>query len=226
MAKKRIHTAYFDETGKRLPSVTTVISSLGWNKRALMHWAWKMGVDGLDYKKVSGEAADIGTIAHAMVQDFINRKMQDLDPQHVYSPELEEGKYAPEDVEKASVAFAAFEAWWEQHNIIPKATEMKLASNVHGYGGTLDFVCSLDDRPALVDFKTSKGVYPDHLIQLSAYQQLFAEAQGGRMLDLFLLRIDKETGIFEFYHYPHLGASWEVFQHLLAIHKLQKEIGG
>lgn len=224
MARTSVHTRYYNQSGKRLPSVTTVIGKLGLNKRVLMHWAWKMGTEGKDYRKVTDEAANIGTIAHAMVEDRINEAMEELDPDHVWSPAWSPDQYPEEDIERAKLAFGAFEQWWDQHSIVPKASEMRLSHEQLGYGGTIDFVCSLDDTPALVDFKTSKGVYTDHIIQLAAYQQLFAANQNGMMLDPYLLRIDKYTGQFEFHHLPDLQPYWEIFEHTLEIYRLAKEV--
>jgi len=60
---------YKTADGKRVPGVTTVIGgNLGWNKQALMYWANQVGLDGRNHREVSEEAADTGTIAHAMVE--------------------------------------------------------------------------------------------------------------------------------------------------------------
>ena len=66
---------YKDRNGKRVPGVTTVIGgNLGWNKGALMYWAWNEGVNGRNFRDTSQKAADIGTIAHAMVEAELKDK--------------------------------------------------------------------------------------------------------------------------------------------------------
>jgi len=66
---------YINAKGERVPGVTTIISgNLGWNKQALMYWAWNEGVNGRHYRETSQTAADIGTIAHAMVEADLKGK--------------------------------------------------------------------------------------------------------------------------------------------------------
>lgn len=63
------HPTYLID-GKRVPSVTTVISRFK-ESGALMYWCWDQGRQGLDYRQTRDAAADAGTIAHAMVEAFI-----------------------------------------------------------------------------------------------------------------------------------------------------------
>ena len=74
MAKNRIHTKYQDDMFQPLPSVTTILSII--SKPALVHAAWKLGCQNLDYKKVWGEKATIGTLTHAMIFDHLNKRMK------------------------------------------------------------------------------------------------------------------------------------------------------
>lgn len=53
--------------GTRVPSVTTIISRFK-ESGGLVHWAWQLGIDGKDYRKVRDEAADAGTLAHALLE--------------------------------------------------------------------------------------------------------------------------------------------------------------
>ena len=59
---------YFNKAGQRLPSVTTIISRFK-ESGGLIHWAWNLGREGQDYRQVRDEAADAGTLAHAMIEE-------------------------------------------------------------------------------------------------------------------------------------------------------------
>lgn len=55
--------------------------------------------------------------------------------------------------------------------LIPIANEQVLFSEKHGYAGTFDFICKIDDEYWLIDFKTSQYVWPEHQLQVSAYKE-------------------------------------------------------
>ena len=99
MSRTKVHTIYKNGDGKRLPSVTTILGELGWNKRSLMHWAWKMGCEGEDYRKVSAEAADIGTCAHDMIHC------------HLTGKEFDASVWPQDILDKAETAFLAYLDW-------------------------------------------------------------------------------------------------------------------
>lgn len=67
--------------GKRVPSVTTILNRFK-DSGALMYWAFSQGqayergeIDGLYSKR--DEAAEAGTIAHALVEEFLKGKLTD-----------------------------------------------------------------------------------------------------------------------------------------------------
>lgn len=76
----------------------------------------------------------------------------------------------PEDITvdewKAIMSFAD----WHK-SVKPKtlANEITVFNEEHRYAGTVDYICEIDGERWLIDFKTSKSVYPSHEIQLSAY---------------------------------------------------------
>src|SRR5215467_3652426 len=117
--------------GVRVPGVTTVIgTSLGWNKGALMHWAWSEGKEGRHYRDTQQAAADAGTLAHAMVEAHIQGVPLVPPPGTV-------------DVETARLAYLSFDAfreWFDQSRIDLVETEMHLVSAAHRFGGTPDAV--------------------------------------------------------------------------------------
>lgn len=50
-----------------------------------------------------------------------------------------------------------------------EAAEVKVYSRTHGYAGTCDLIAEIDGRLAVVDLKTSKSVWPEAALQVSAY---------------------------------------------------------
>ena len=90
-----------------------------------------------------------------------------------------------------------------------------------GFGGTIDLYASIDGEPTLVDFKTGRGLYPEMVYQLAAYQQLIVEA-GYLFGQARLLRIGRNADEgFEEKVVRDLAREWDIFCHCLAIYKLQ-----
>lgn len=162
---------YKTSDGKRVPGVTTVIgTSLGWGKEGLLHWAWECGMEGLDFREERKNAANAGTLAHALAEADV--KGLPAPPAPFDSSEQER-----KDREKAETAFGAYKDWKEMTRLKLVYSEVSLVSDELRVGGTLDLVAETElggkKRLDLIDIKTSNGLYEEHLIQISAYMHLW-----------------------------------------------------
>jgi hypothetical protein len=219
---------YRNTGGARIPSVTTIISRFK-DSGALMKWAYSTGRDhgrlealGHDAPAslydVSSKAADIGTAAHAMVEE----RIRGYDPYNADTyMEL-----PPEDREKARNAFSMYEQWAAQSRLEIVDQEMQLVSEVHGFGGTPDAIGLINGELCLVDWKTSNGVYADYLLQLAAYRVLWEENHPDKPLTggFHLCRFAKEYGDFAHHYYKELDNAWTMFSHLLAAYRFDAEL--
>lgn len=204
---------YFDSQGNRLPGVTTVLNAWGGNKGALMYWSWNLGMQGIDYKKVSQEAADIGTIAHEMVEADMHGKI------------LDTSKYPPDLVDKAENAFIAFLDWKKLVDYQVVATEISLIDEELGYAGTLDHVL-IKGKLAMADLKTSKAVYGEYWAQVASYGHLWNKAHPDKPIEggYYILQIGKEDGSFSYHHKINIDKYFEFFKYLLGAYKIAKEL--
>ena len=154
--------------GQLVPSITNVLGVL--NKPALPRWAAKVvaeqavamrdslpkldEAEAVDLLKgapwrSSGRAADRGTTIHA----YLEAKLQGLDPHEISG---EAARYR-----KAADAFL------EEWNPKPLAIELTVFGD--GYAGTGDLWATLNNGAvAVLDYKTSKAIYPEAALQLSA----------------------------------------------------------
>lgn len=188
----RPRIGYYDAANKRIPGVTTVISRFK-ESGGLIHWAWQCGVDGLDYRELRDNAASSGTLAHNMVEAEIHGKPYDA------------SNYDAATVAKATQAFGAFQEWREQTQLEVIHTEVPLISQAHRFGGTLDAML-VHGKLSLGDWKTSNGLYPDHLLQLAAYKILWEENHPDMPIEggFHLLRFSKEEGDFHHHYFGNL----------------------
>lgn len=223
-------TKKYKVEGKRVPGVTTVIkTSLGWGKEGLLHWAWEQGMEGLDFREEREKAAGAGTIAHAMCEADIKGWPLPLLPFEADAQERENWL-------KAETAFRAYRDWVELSKLRLIVSEASFVSPKVRCGGTIDAVADFDGRTELIDFKTSKGLYPDHLIQVAAYRELWehgepfeTELTEGRspIHGVHILRFSKE-GDFHHHHWPvaRMEKPWRAFELLRELYDLKKAIEG
>jgi len=165
------------KTGDLLPSVTNVLSVL--NKPALPRWAAKVvaeqavamrdslpkldEAEAVDMLKgapwrSSGRAADRGTTIHA----YLETRLQGLEPKEISG-----------EAARFRKAADAFLADWE-----PEPVAIELTVFGSGYAGTGDLWCRARGTNVLLDYKTSKAIYPEAALQLAALAHAHLDPDG------------------------------------------------
>ena len=160
-----------------VPSVTNVIGIL--DKPALPRWAAKMvaeraaqmksalmnmdNPDIVDMLKAvpwqrSGRAADRGTDIH----DYLEKRLLMCEPDELS--------------DDAQPYQAAADAWLEDWSFDDVWTELTVFHP--RYAGTVDFVARNGDAWVIGDFKTSKAIYDEAALQLSALHNCYTQSDG------------------------------------------------
>jgi hypothetical protein len=171
-------TTNYTVNGAPVPSVTTVIDkTLGWNKDALVRWAYKQGKAGRDLYAARDEAGNIGTLAHYLAECHI----KGLHPDHAYIESF------PEDTKEAGyVAYRNFGKWFKSISFDPLLIEGHLVSEEHGFGGTPDCIAYINGELSIFDLKTSMGIYSDYLIQIcGGYSLLWEESHADQLIERY-----------------------------------------
>lgn len=201
--------------GTIVPGVTTITGRFK-ESGGLLHWAWSQGMEGIDYRRTRDDAGEAGTMAHSMIEAEIHGEPWTAPP------------HADHDiVAKAETSLTNFRRWAAQTGLRITATELPLIDEENRFGGTLDAIGEVMGTLCLVDWKTSNGVYPDYLVQVSAYVHLYELHHPGVQLDgVHLLRVDKEVAGF---HHHHWGRSvtetgWEFFRLARQLYELDKAL--
>jgi hypothetical protein len=170
-----------------------------------------------DFRAAREKAADAGTIAHEMVDNWLHKK------------EFDSGKYEPALVEMAKPAYQAFREWADQSKLEVTETEKPLVSERYRFGGTRDAIF-VNGKRALGDWKSSNAIYPEYLVQLAAYGILDEEhgqtIDGGYHLCRFSKQ-EKPTDPVQFTHYywSHLEPAKRAFVLLREAYDLMAELG-
>lgn len=206
--------------GTKVPGVTTVIGgSLGWNKQQLMWWANQEGLAGRNHRDTSQAAADAGTLAHAMVEARI------LGRDFTVPADV-----PPDVVVKARRAFTGYCEWEADSRLRIVATEIRLVSERHRFGATPDAIAlRREEALCLPDWKSSRGTYADHVLQLAAYGRAFEEVTGIELTGgFYLCRFDKNSGGFSTKWWPReaLDGAWRAFLACRELYDLKQECEG
>ena len=239
---------YVDIDGKRLPGVTTIISgNLGWSAGALQYWAWDLGMQGINYRERLKTEADAGTIGHHLIECEIKRIEPTLD-----QFTLPDDKATREEIlDKATTSLSNFKKWKKAYELkiltlkksvmdairsrlhpkvaaylrSPVALEVSLVSNEYRYGFTPDGIGYASGELTILDWKTSKGVYPSMLLQVAAYKHGWNEIVPEHpVVGMHILNIGKESAAFHHHYFEDLPEEWEAFKAARRLHDLHKII--
>ena len=195
--RKRRHYVVHEQ---ELPSVTTILQV--WPKPALVAWAKKISreayatflenhlgelitadliEDGMELAKNADKdttARDLGTMAHELIS------MELLGQTVSVPPELD-------------YVMKSFHEWQNGEHLTLVDTETAIYAP--DYAGTIDALFKRDNGAfLLVDFKTSKQIYPEYDVQVFSYVDAIANSVEGSIdIEGQVIRLGKEEPDFE-----------------------------
>ncbi|MDE2098421.1 MAG: hypothetical protein KGL39_14305 [Patescibacteria group bacterium] len=201
-----------------VPSITTILKVIG-KGDALTQWAAncaadyvretlkpgapldEIGISALAdgarfaFRRASKKACDIGTLVHRWVESYLLQQ-RDKGPCPVVALPLNN---------EAANAYMGAIKWLRHHAYKPQATETRLYSLKHNYAGTADaqgIAASVNGKLCIVDWKTSKAIYPEYRFQTAAYAQAYSEMTGQKVRDRWIVRIGKDGELEDLYLPP------------------------
>lgn len=185
------------------------------------------------HKEVLEDAADVGKVAHAWIEDHIKLWLANAATLQSFSQPL------PEEPRAANCCKAALD-WMQKHSVKWVCTERKIYSKAYKYAGTADglaYVSSCNnplccphafaDRLSLIDWKSSNYLYIEYLFQTAAYQCAIMEEDGVEIKDRWVIRLGKEDGEFDPWHlegYDRYFEDLQAFLHCLNLKRAVKAV--
>lgn len=217
LERHKKHQSYILEDGSKAFGASTIA---GVNKPIdpLMGWAAKLAREGKDWRKERNTSADIGTIAHFMVEC------------HLCGDDWDLSEFTDKEIALSEPAFEKFVRFWEKNESEVIATEKQLVSEKYGYGGTIDLVgISKNKERILWDWKTSARIYEGMKFQVGGgYLNLWDENYPDERIDrAAIVRIGKEDkGDFEIYWLPteDIDKYWKCFLARLEVLRTDKNL--
>ena len=160
--------ARYHINGRGIPSVTELLSFI--DSEGLIGWANRIGRQGLDNKEVANKAAEFGTMVHESIENYLKGK-----------------KYTD------NVCLDAFKEWWTGINSCHRVRIIGQEQSIvcEYFAGTYDLLITIDDKPYLIDFKTSNHVGYKYFMQLAAYRYLLYTQKNINIEGCIILQFDK-----------------------------------
>jgi len=236
----RAHAYTWREKGLYIPGVTKILSRH--SKDALLPWAAGRAADYIEqavlsdldhlknndditvnvgefkqickdgkasYRKTARDAADIGKRIHKFAELWLKGEQPDI---------------PSEADERIVLGCNAFLQWIREHDVRPLCPEKVIFSRHWLFAGTCDLWGYVDGELTVGDFKTSKAVYIEHLLQTAAYQIAIQEELRIKAPVRRLIRLDKTTGEFHVERHPPSLLHEDAFLRLREFHEGMSKI--
>lgn len=196
---KRRAGYYVIDEHRVYPSITTILQVIA--KPALIHWSAKVTAEALmeDPSLDLDQAIAVGKMKKEKAGDAGSTV-------HSWAEAYKQGaKLTPETLPEHLQGYGrAMFAWIEAERPKILHNELEVYSDLHRIAGKTDMVVMVRGKCAVVDLKTSKGIYPEYGLQISAYKTCLNEMRALALAgvipeveDTYVLHI-KADGNYEF----------------------------
>jgi hypothetical protein len=215
--KARQHTVYKVD-GEKVPGVTTILGVM--NKPALVPWANKLGLAGIEVGKYVDDLAIIGTCGHYLIECHIQSVILGQE----IAPELSD--YSPNQVKAAENCLGKFLEWEKRTDVKYISSELELVSNTYKFGGTIDILAEVRGKKTLLDIKTCKALYGEHYSQVGGGYKILAEDNGYKIDNCMIIRVGRDdVEGFEEKEVPQVELHMKRFLVCKELYEINKQIG-
>lgn len=129
-------------------------------------------------------AAHTGDLVHAYIDNIIKSQCEKSTDRLVYYFDKDgaskficdylivEHIAAPWDYDrdKFDACMVAFSKWTREFEVVPVLAEATIYNRQFMYAGSVDLIAYVNGILSIIDFKTSKSIYPEVALQLTAYK--------------------------------------------------------
>lgn len=224
-----------DDRYYQYPSVTTVLKLV--DKSALIQWSVNLAVtwcvENID--KLMGMSVEKGiNVAKYRHNDVKSERAAIGDGIHATIEAEHEGKW---DFPKLDAEQQQIMAHWRQfcveHKVEAVHSELTMFNRGLGYAGTADGIWYIDGVLCLVDIKTSKSTWPEHLMQLAALwgcDEWVPEVAPEKWESMAPLKVEKvaivhlRSDLHELIWVDNLEENFEAFQGYLNVWKAKAKL--
>lgn len=182
---------YINSEVGAVPRVTKIISQCR-DSEGLIEWAANLGRRKYDYYR--GKSLETGTIVHKLIDEYLICKYKTNTQFNVNYEEI------PQDLREGVYnAITNFKVWENNLNlnggIIEEVVGLEIPVDSPWYGGTIDAIMKINGLYYIIDFKTSKVISNEYLIQTAAYMWMINQGYAPNLPHISgigIIRVDKK----------------------------------
>ena len=146
-----------------VPSVTWIA---GYYPKGIAFYKWLADKGWDEAEALKSAAGDKGSRVHLAIDQILSGEEFKIDTKVMDKTSGEMVELSLEEL----ICVKSFCDWRNEAKPEILATEITVFSEKYGYAGTVDLICKIDGVLYVVDFKTSKQVWMEHELQISAYR--------------------------------------------------------
>lgn len=165
--EKRIDWNYYSNSNLGVPRVSHILKQCR-DSEFLINWAANVGRKKYDYFRE--KALDIGTIVHEILDKYIDSKY--IHPS-ILEFKVDYDEIEPEYRDKVYNSFENFKLWenrlYSYGGKIEDVLGFEIPLTCPWFGGTADIIFKINGVWYIGDFKTSKQISAEYLLQVCAY---------------------------------------------------------
>lgn len=157
-----------------VPSVTWIA---GHYPKGIGFYKWLASTGWDESQAIRDAAGDKGSRVHHAISALLDGVAVKMDDSYPGA----EGDMAPLSLDEWE-CLMAFVEWWKVFQPVTIAKDLTVFSEEHRFAGSLDWLGTFRTPPKnivpgpwLIDFKTSQDVWPEHALQVSAYDRAVSE---------------------------------------------------
>ena len=173
---------YLTPSGKKYPSVTTVLSH--YNSKAIAEWRERVGNE--EANKIAGRASRRGTKLHSVCENYLLNEMTELKMRSMM-PNIKE-------------LFLKVKPYIDKNISKVYALEQALYSDNLQIAGRVDCIAEWNGVLSVIDFKSStkekkKESIANYFMQCTAYAEMFYELTGTPIhQSIVLIGVEEDNG--------------------------------
>ena len=148
-----------------VPSVTWIA---GHYPKGTQFYKWLAQKGWDEAEAIKSAAGDKGSKVHYAIEDLLQGKEITMESEYINPSTEQKEKLTLKEYE----CLLSFRDWF---NLVqPKniKSEFVIFNDKIGYAGTVDITCEIGGETYLIDFKTGQSLWPEHDLQLSAYNEV------------------------------------------------------
>jgi len=168
-----------------VPSVTWVVSKYP-KGTEFYKWLAKMGWD--ESQAIKEAAGSKGSAIHKAIEELLAGETVKMDGEYA---DVKTGDIRPLTVEEY-YAVMTFADWYEdlcsKHVVEVVSSEITVWNDEDNYAGTVDIILRIDGRLIIVDIKSGQHIWPEYILQQSAYKRAL-DLAGTEIAQIAILQV-------------------------------------